>query len=779
MGKKYLNTKYILMDNNKKSNGGNGNIYFVQDETQKKYALKEVIFSNQKKYERFKREININQKIKDIDGILPIYDSQLLPGKKDSKKREKKLGKGWYTMDIGEKINVEDFSKKHTSEIVEDFLKLAKTLMELHKRGIVHRDIKPENLIIFNQRLYLIDFGLVNFPESTGITSEGERVGPWTTIAPEFKRKANISDGKKGDVYSFAKTLWILLTGIQSGFDGQYLYKDEELKLLKYRKEIDRNYFDESPLSVLEDFLMKATENDPNKRCTMEEAVEYLKKFLNANKREKIKYEWEFISKILFPYSTPNSAKWDNYKDIVRVLKEITYFKGLNHVFFESGGLDLTDITLSNEKGFVELYFDGIISKLKPKSLTFYSFDNSEWNYFLLETDGIKEKELQYKSSCYNDVELIELKPGKYIPSWCWEYKRNMLSPKKELLDNKARKINLYIKPTKVVIFAKASTYNSISSTYNGYQDILSNEMFRKIILWCQQHNPLNIFEGVRLAYHYLNNLEEYFRIKFNKKISKIKKEDKFPKYIYKFLTDSKMSSKNERLKNKLEKLKEKENKIITLEQEKDLLQEIENLIKTFQTTQEEILYQLSIIVNDKVFLILKNNSLQKEKDFSFLDKIEEQKLKVFNSNEVRAISLKLQEFSLKLGINKIRVYVKKMLFTKLPTYFPTKEELDKVLLSGDSFISNTLVCDLNGNIKLIPSMNKDEINLYPLSISDFAAYKNSVGEFYNENGVSLDFRYEQFLNYFYELLITKNRVTYVDCYKDDIEEKIKLLLSQ
>lgn len=765
MRKKYFNTNYIIIENTEKRNGGNGNVYFVEDETHKKFALKEVSFSNQKKYERFKREININQKIKNIDGILPIYN-YYLPTKYIKGK------KGWYTMDIGEKINVEKFSKKDINEIVKAFLKLAKTLTKLHEKEIVHRDIKPENMIIFNQRLYLIDFGLVNFPESTGITDEGERLGPWTTIAPEFKRKANISDGKKGDIYSFAKTLWILLTGIQSGFDGQYLYKDEELKILNYRKEIDRNYYNESPLSILEDFLMIATENDPNKRCSIEEAVEYLEKFLNANKSEKIKYEWKFISKILFPYSVPSLTKWDNYKNIVRILKEITYFKGLNHVFFESGGLDLTDVTLSNEEEFIELHFDGIISKLKPKSLTFYSFDNSEWNYFLLEVDGIKEKYLKYKEYSFNNIELVELEPGKYIPEWCWEYKRNMLSQEKEVFDKNVRKINLYIKPTKIAIFAKSSTYNLISSTYNGYQDILSNEMFRYIILLCQKYSPDNILDRIRLAYNYLNNLEEYLSVKYNRKMSKIEKEKRFPIYIKKFLHNSKMNFRNERLENKLKKLEEKEEKIITLKDIKKILQEIEILSKTLQTTKEDILYQLSVTIDDKIFLILENSSIQeKRRNFFFFDEI---KLKSFNSNGVKAISLKMEEISQKLEINKILVNIEEMVINKLPTYLPTKEELDKTLLSGNSFVSNTLVCDLNGNIKLIPSINKEDINLYPIRVSEFPAYQNSVGEFYNENRKILDFRYKQFLNYFYELLITKNKVTYVDYYKDDIEERIK-----
>lgn len=689
---------YIIVDNDNKRRGGNGQVYFVKQKCKdsKEFALKKVIFRNLKMYNRFKREIEINKKIEDIEGILKIYDSYF-----PNKFKRDKIG--WYVMDKGTSIDLEKFSKQPIEKIIKEVLYVAKTLAELHRRNIVHRDIKPENLLFFNNKLCLIDFGLVDFPKSTPITDEGERLGAWTTIAPEFRRNASKSDGKKGDIYSFAKTVWILLTGEKDGFDGQYQYKDEKIKLMPYRKKLnedDKNI----PLSILEDFLIQATENDPDKRCNIEEAIGYLEKFLNDDRIKKVNYEWEFISKVLFPYSIPKKTLWNTPKDIVKILKEITYFNGLNHNFFEVGGMDLIDVTLSNEEGFIELHYDGLISKLKPKALNFYSFENSEWNYFLLEIEKLDKDYLSDLAIEENiaEIELVELKPRKYIPGWCKYYGRNMISSTKEKFNENSRVINLFILENKVVIFCKTSTFNTIPSTYSGYQNFFSNEDFYQIISLCQIWDPKEIFDEIlRKIRIYTHNLNEYFFIKYNKKITKEEEKRIFKSYFLKYLFDIK------KLDFRIERLNKKIEEIEKLDEEK--------------------------IINFESFSIT-------DLDISSMFKPE---------------------------------------FDKLPLKYPTIQELDEVLLNGNSFISNTLVCDLDGNIKLIPSSNKEEIELYPIKISDFPAYQNSVGEFYNDNKIALNCRYNELLNYFYRLLITKRKVSYVDWFEDNIEEKIKEIINK
>ena len=65
-------------------------------------------------------------------------------------------------------------------------------------------------------------FGLVEYPAKADISLPRKDLGPKWTIAPEMKRNPHTADGKLADVYSMAKTMWILLTKEEKGFEGQY-----------------------------------------------------------------------------------------------------------------------------------------------------------------------------------------------------------------------------------------------------------------------------------------------------------------------------------------------------------------------------------------------------------------------------------------------------------------------------------------------------------------------------------------------------------------------------
>ncbi len=111
---------------------------------------------------------------------------------------------------------------KYFEDVVLVIIDVAKTLLELHQRNISHRDIKPENLLFKDSKAYIGDFGLVDYPDKVPLTSSGDAIGAKWTMAPEMRRLGSKADGKPADVYSLAKTLWILITRNRKGFDGQY-----------------------------------------------------------------------------------------------------------------------------------------------------------------------------------------------------------------------------------------------------------------------------------------------------------------------------------------------------------------------------------------------------------------------------------------------------------------------------------------------------------------------------------------------------------------------------
>jgi serine/threonine protein kinase len=83
----------------------------------------------------------------------------------------------------------------------------------LADKNVSHRDVKPGNLYSFEGRWTIGDFGLVSYPNKEALTAEGKTLGPQHFLAPEMISNPRHADGTKADVYSPAKTLWVLATG--------------------------------------------------------------------------------------------------------------------------------------------------------------------------------------------------------------------------------------------------------------------------------------------------------------------------------------------------------------------------------------------------------------------------------------------------------------------------------------------------------------------------------------------------------------------------------------
>jgi len=118
--------------------GGNGEVWSthkLDNIENKNYAIKLLKKIKLKSYLRFRDEINVLLKIKDIEGVLPIIEHHL-----PDKDEENDLP--WYVMPIA--VRIKSYLKDKTSEnIVEALISITKTLNDLHDHNIFHRDIKP------------------------------------------------------------------------------------------------------------------------------------------------------------------------------------------------------------------------------------------------------------------------------------------------------------------------------------------------------------------------------------------------------------------------------------------------------------------------------------------------------------------------------------------------------------------------------------------------------------------------------------------------------------
>ncbi|PHN93497.1 serine/threonine protein kinase [Maribacter sp. 6B07] len=162
--------------------------------------------------------------------------------------------------------------------------------------------------------------------------------------------------------------------------------------------------------------------------------------------------------------------------EIIKVLRKVGWQKNSNHTFFPTmGGLDLQDAKESLEEDCIE-FICSLTYIIKPKKLTFESFQDPIWNYFRLETADIE------KSGVFDDPghseELAELTPLNYVSREYWDEQRYNDEP----LPSTARLVIRKLKGGSFVIFSKQSWYNKQSSTYDARHNKMNETEFRKYI---------------------------------------------------------------------------------------------------------------------------------------------------------------------------------------------------------------------------------------------------------------------------------------------------------
>lgn len=441
--------------------GGNAIVYLVEDKnTTKSKALKALKNFSAEKQQRFEDEISILQRCTNekIVGVLPIIDFD--------------TEQYWYTMPVATRIvdSVPSKNKEaYVPAIVSMVIQLAETLEILHNKGISHRDIKPDNLYIYNERACFGDFGLVDFPDKTNnLTRNDKGLGAIFTIAPEMKRNPQDADGKKADVYSLAKTLWMLLTLDEKGFDGQYQYTDPSIQLHGYE------HLAQVYLVEIERLLKQATDHDSNNRPTITEFRDTLIQWQHSYKNSNIaeRNEWQFLMEAIFYGRSVKSASFVDIDEIIRVLNIIGKSPGHNHLLFgDGGGLDFNSASRANELGCIYLVNGPFWNIIKPKTLYFESFDDSRWNYFLLEAEPLQPI---LDNSRKFDEDLVEDTPGHYVSSEDVEYGVYDYDSGRKLPVG-YKHVYRYVRG-KFLIVQKTGPYNHMPRTYDGRHMVMSNE---------------------------------------------------------------------------------------------------------------------------------------------------------------------------------------------------------------------------------------------------------------------------------------------------------------
>lgn len=478
--------------------GGNGWVYLMSDSSNVEYAVKVSKFKEvtgkvtgdftKSKLERFKTEaIKVHELYKTGQkGIIPVFEYELPC---------KETGKFFFVMPKAIPLEEQVKNCKDIYELIGTFKKLAETLVELHKKSISHRDIKPENILYYDGTYCFGDFGLIDFPEKEDLTKAKEALGNRKTMAPEMREPLMVDDSRPADVYSFAKTLWIVLTNEEYAFDGQFNYFENDKLQVRYPKQ----HFVE-----LYKLLSDATAENPTKRPTIYEFLNRLIEWeaIAKNETESSRSLWKFIEETVVHQNNPSTVVWRNKQQVIEIVKQLSMLN-FNHTFIHNGGgmdlIDIKEIEQVNEKDLIGIDFNyNRLQLFKLKRLIWeLPNEDPEFSYFRLEFDnlnpifpeGVEETQRWLRAQGLMDSseeivneDLIINDEGEYEPYY----------ESDEILTSITRWFG-----GSFLIVPKASIYNSIQATYDGRHSKLNAEEFREymeILQYVYNHDLLKTY---------------------------------------------------------------------------------------------------------------------------------------------------------------------------------------------------------------------------------------------------------------------------------------------
>lgn len=692
--------------------GGNAKVYHVKSkESNEVYALKELQVGGEEKHGRFVDEINIIKANSiEIEGIIPVLDYS--------------IDEYWYTMPIAKPIMQYITENELTIEkIVEGVIQLCSTLEKLHEKGVSHRDIKPSNIYYYNNIFCFGDFGLVDFPESENdFTRSDKGLGAIFTISPEMKRNPKQADGRKADVFSMAKTMWMFLTKDEKGFDGVYSYLDTNHSLRYFDK------YKNEHIVEIDELLKCATDSNPNSRPTVKEfkarLIEWISIYEDANKSQAS--DWNFLSKQLFGSNAPDSSSWSNINKIIDALNVIGRTPAYNHMLFhDKGGLDFSYAEIAAEADCIKIYdTSGFCRIVKPKRLYFEGFETHfRWNYFLLELDELMP--IFEEHSEIDKEYIVEDTPAHYVSAryaqyGVYDYESGIPLPEG------FQTVYRYIKG-KFLIVMKNGPYNGISGTYDGRHGECTTSQFReyidrlvelysKIYHYVRESDELKYLPDDELE-DIILNLKEFNNNPFNHgklvglNDDKIREQQKSRDYIHQEYVNWNFSD-------ILQKYHEINASVVKFAFEfvcpnlgfflEDLIGKINNYICI-----DGHIRKLDKYSDENCYYVYNRDTA-----IEFRNKLEEKIIEILKCNKMA----ELEEYEHCFSIELVKCGKPKHLFTK--------QEIEEVMRNADDRFSNQLIIDENGYARVIQD---DSLGyLFPVRHESWNAGNMYVGKYSN-----------------------------------------------
>jgi hypothetical protein len=151
------------------------------------------------------------------------------------------------------------------------FLQLARGIRALHRIGVLHRDLKPSNVLVANDRVVLVDFGLVRELEhKETFSGSGGVCGTPEYMAPEQACGEKLTEA--ADWYAFGVVLYEALS-------GNLPFTERAFRVIRAKLERDAPLLvgiDAAIPTELCELCMALLDRDPARRPTGQEVEKFL-----------------------------------------------------------------------------------------------------------------------------------------------------------------------------------------------------------------------------------------------------------------------------------------------------------------------------------------------------------------------------------------------------------------------------------------------------------------------------------------------------------------------
>lgn len=248
--------RYRILD--ELGRGAMGIVYKAQDPILDRALAIKTIFIPADEEDRKEYEARFNQEARAAGrlahpGIVTIYDVG----------REGEMV--FMAMELLEGIDLATRAKDHRFTVEETLSiasQIADALAFAHDRGVIHRDIKPPNIMIIGEdRVKLMDFGIARMRQSDVKTQTGVMLGTPRYMSPE--QISGIPTDHRSDIFSLGTVVYEMLTGSKlyaGGDPSEVMYNVVNLR------PVPPSYINRQVPPMLDLVMAKALEKDPDAR---------------------------------------------------------------------------------------------------------------------------------------------------------------------------------------------------------------------------------------------------------------------------------------------------------------------------------------------------------------------------------------------------------------------------------------------------------------------------------------------------------------------------------